>query len=105
MSRRGLPRALSLYAGGAALLVIGAFPLVWMLSTALKPSGEIFATPPSLIPAHPTFTNFSRLMVETNFLLFFKNSLVVSLITVLLTLTVSALGAYGLTRYTCSPWC
>jgi multiple sugar transport system permease protein len=94
-----LRRAAGLYAAGALLLLIGAFPLVWMLSTALKPSGEIFATPPTLLPAHPTATNFIRLITETNFLVFFRNSLTVSLTTVLLTLTVSALGAYSLTRY------
>ena len=93
-------RALGLYAAGALLLLVGAFPLLWMLSTALKPSGEIFATPPTLVPAHPTVTNFTRLLAETNFRVFFQNSLTVSLTTVLLTLTVSALGAYGLTRYT-----
>jgi multiple sugar transport system permease protein len=92
-------RVIGLYAAGALLLLVGAFPLLWMLSTALKPSGEIFATPPTLVPARPTATNFTRLMAETNFLLFFQNSLAVSLTTVLLTLTVSALGAYALTRY------
>ena len=35
-----MKRALGLYAGGLALLAIGAFPLVWMLSTALKPLGR-----------------------------------------------------------------
>jgi multiple sugar transport system permease protein len=93
-------RAIGLYAAGAVLLLVGAFPLLWMLSTALKPSGEIFATPPTLVPVHPTAANFMRLMAETNFVLFFQNSLAISLTTVLLTLTVSALGAYGLTRYT-----
>jgi multiple sugar transport system permease protein len=92
-------RVIGLYAAGALLLLVGAFPLLWMLSTALKPSGEIFATPPTLVPARPTATNFTRLIAETNFLLFFQNSLAVSLTTVLLTLTVSALGAYALTRY------
>jgi ABC-type glycerol-3-phosphate transport system permease component len=92
-------RVIGLYAAGALLLLVGAFPLLWMLSTALKPSGEIFATPPTLVPARLTATNFTRLMAETNFLLFFQNSLAVSLTTVLLTLTVSALGAYALTRY------
>jgi multiple sugar transport system permease protein len=92
-------RVIGLYAAGALLLLVGAFPLLWMLSTALKPSGEIFATPPTLVPARPTATNFTRLMAETNFLLFFQNSLAVSLTTVLLTLTVSALGSYALTRY------
>ena len=87
------------YTGALLLLVVGAFPLAWMLSTSLKPSGEIFATPPGLVPARPTFDNFVRLLAETRFLTFFENSTLVSAATVLLTLTVSAAGAYGLTRY------
>jgi len=71
-----------------------------MLSTSLKPSAEIFATPPRLVPAHPTLENFGRLFGETSFVTFFRNSALVSLATVALTLSVSALGAYGLTRFT-----
>ena len=95
---RGLGRTAALYGGGAALFLVGAFPLLWMLSTALKPSGEIFATPPTLIPARSTLENFTRLFSETSFLVYFRNSVVVSFATVLLTLAVSAAGAYGLTR-------
>ena len=92
-------RAGLLYAGGLSLLVVGAFPLFWMLSTSLKPSAEIFATPPRLVPAHPTLENFARLFSDTSFLAFFRNSALVSLATVVLTLGVSAPGAYGLTRF------
>jgi ABC-type glycerol-3-phosphate transport system permease component len=88
-----------LYVGGLVLLVVGAFPLFWMLSTSLKPSAEIFATPPRLVPAHPTLENFGRLFADTAFATFFRNSALVSLATVALTLSVSALGAYGLTRF------
>ena len=96
---RGLGRAASLYGGAAALTAWGAFPFFWMLSTALKPSGEVFATPPRLVPAHATLTNFGRVLLETNFPTYFKNSLVVSFATVALTLTVASAGAYGLTRF------
>jgi multiple sugar transport system permease protein len=92
-------RALTLHAGALALLLFGAFPLVWMLSTALKPSGEIFATPPTLVPKAMTLENFRRLFGETAFLTYFTNSVVVSLATVALTLSVSAMGAYALTRF------
>ena len=99
MTRGGAGRAGVLYIGGLTLLVVGAFPLFWMLATSLKPSAEIFATPPRLVPAHPTLENFGRLFGETAFLTFFRNSAVVSLATVAVTLSVSALGAYGLTRF------
>ena len=92
-------RRLLLYAGALVLVVGAAFPLFWMVSTSLKPSGEIFATPPRMIPAHPTLDNFGRLFTETSFLTYFRNSATVALTAVLLTLAVSALGAYGLTRF------
>ena len=93
-------RSAALYGLGTVLLLVGAFPLFWMLSTSLKPSGEIFATPPRLVPLHPTLDNFWRLFADTRFMLFFENSVAVAGATVLLTLSVSALGAYSLTRYT-----
>ena len=92
-------RAAALYTAGAVLLLAAAFPLFWMLSTALKPSGEIFASPPRFVPLHPTLENFRRLFTDTSFLVFFRNSATVAGATVLLTLAVSSLGAYALTRY------
>jgi ABC-type glycerol-3-phosphate transport system permease component len=92
-------RRLLVYTGALVLVVVGAFPLFWMLSTSLKPSGEIFATPPRMIPEQPTLENFGRLFTDTSFLTYFRNSATVSLATVLLTLAVSSLGAYALTRF------
>src|SRR6185295_13488990 len=70
-------RASALYGAGMVLLLGAAFPLFWMLSTALKPSGEIFATP-RFVPLHPTLENFQRLFADTAFLVFFRNSVLVA---------------------------
>jgi len=98
VSGRRLGRAAGLYGAGSVLLLLGAFPLFWMLSTSLKPSGEIFATP-TLVPRHATLGNFVQLLAETNFAVYFKNSVIVSLTTVVVTLAASAAGAYALTRF------
>ena len=98
MNGRRLGRAAGLYGAGSVLLLLGAFPLFWMLSTSLKPSGEIFATP-TLVPRHATLGNFVQLLAETNFAVYFKNSVIVSLTTVVVTLAASAAGAYALTRF------
>ena len=37
------------------------FPLLWMLSTALKPSYQVMQFPPQLIPIPPLWENFSYL--------------------------------------------
>ena len=83
------PRTQLLLVGALALLVFTTFPFAWMASTALKPSREIFLTPPTLWPTHVTFDNLGRLFVETRFLTYFRNSLAVSSATVGLTLLVS----------------
>jgi ABC-type glycerol-3-phosphate transport system permease component len=88
-----------LYAGAALLAFQAAFPFLWMASTSFKPPVEVFAQPPSFIPEDPTGDNFRRLFTTTNFLTYFWNSLTVSGLAVLLTMAVSAAGAYSLTRY------
>ena len=89
----------ALYALAAALALQAVAPLLWMLSTSLKPPREVLATPPTLVPAAPTLDNFTRLVGDTAFLAYFRNSVVVSGLTVLLTMAVGAAGAYSLTRF------
>ena len=96
--RRFSTRSL-LYVGAAFLALQAAFPFFWMASTSFKPPPEVFAQPPSFIPQDPTWDNFRRLFTATGFLVYFKNSLIVSGLAVLLTMVVSAAGAYSLTRY------
>ena len=93
------PRGQALMLAALALLLFTAFPFAWMASTALKPSREIFATPPTLWPAEITLDNLGRLFAETRFLTYFRNSLIVSFATVGLTLLVSVPAAYSLTRF------
>jgi multiple sugar transport system permease protein len=93
------PRGQAVMLAALLLLVFTAFPFAWMASTALKPSREIFVTPPTLWPAHVTLDNLSRLFEETLFLTYFRNSLAVSSATVGLTLLVSVPAAYSLTRF------
>jgi ABC-type glycerol-3-phosphate transport system permease component len=81
------------------LLVFAAFPFAWMISTALKPSAEIFATPPTLIPRTITFESLERLFSETRFVTYMRNSLVVSGATVALTSLFATPAAYALTRF------
>ena len=94
VSARGL-----IYGGALFLVCQAAFPFLWMVSTSFKPPAEVFAQPPGFVPQEPTWDNFHRLFTTTHFLLYFRNSAVVCGLTVLLTMAVSAAGAYSLTRY------
>lgn len=81
------------------LVLVVIFPLLWMISTALKPNDETFALPPTLIPLHPTLVQFQRLLTETPFLTYFANSVIVALATTVVSVTIALAGAYGLVRF------
>ncbi|MBI2554998.1 MAG: carbohydrate ABC transporter permease, partial [Candidatus Rokubacteria bacterium] len=97
-ARRAAARGL-LYVGAAVLVFQSAFPFLWMASTSMKPPVEVFAQPPYFVPKAPTWENFWRLFTSTNFLVYFRNSLTVAGLAVVLTMVAGAVGAYSLTRY------
>ncbi|MBQ8101881.1 MAG: carbohydrate ABC transporter permease [Afipia sp.] len=94
------------------------FPLIWALSTSLKPKSEIFATPPTLIPQTTTFENYEALLSGRQqyyqsgegkqeigpspaqfFTRWFVNSVIVTLGSTLISIVVSTLAAYSVTRF------
>lgn len=87
------------YFGLMAMVVIAIGPFLWLLSTALKGTGEnIFAYPPQFIPKHPTLENFVAVWNKIPMGWFFLNSLVVTALTIALNLAMSVLAAYPLAR-------
>ena len=75
------------------------FPLLWLISTALKSSSEnIFQFPPQLLPTQPTFQNFVQVWQTNPFGQYLFNSTLVAVLTVGLNLLFCALAAYPLAR-------
>jgi N,N'-diacetylchitobiose transport system permease protein len=89
---------------GGLVALATLFPILWMVSTAFKPSQEIYSLTPHLLPAHPTLGNFSQVMSGRasgigSFWLFFRNSISVTLATVLLASFVSLLASIAVARF------
>jgi multiple sugar transport system permease protein len=85
------------------LLALYLSPLYWMISTSFKLQPEIFRLPPSLVPLAPTLDNYAAILTGTlasaiPFLVYLRNSLVVALGTVAVTLVLSAPAAYAFSR-------
>ena len=112
VSRRGRPaagpgrraRQASLNGFGVIIALVTLFPLFWMLSTAFKPSHEIYSLTPSLVPSHPTLGNFREVISGQvsgigSVWLFFRNSLTVTLATVLVASLVSLLASVAVARF------
>jgi N,N'-diacetylchitobiose transport system permease protein len=97
-------RTASLNAFGLLIALATLFPLLWMVSTAFKPSQEIYSLTPSLLPSHPTLGNFSEVISGQvsgigSVWLFFRNSLAVTLSTVVLASLVSLLASVAVARF------
>jgi multiple sugar transport system permease protein len=76
-----------------------AFPLVWMVITSLKPQHELFLIPPTFWPQEVTFEHYARLLAETPFPTYFRNSAVIAVGTTMLVVVVATLGAHSLVRF------
>lgn len=87
------------YGFAALLLATCGFPLLWMVTTTLKPDGEIITATPTLFTAKPHLEHYVRLFEQTNFLTYFLNSLKVAGSATLLSITVATLAGYGITRF------
>ncbi|NPA90002.1 MAG: carbohydrate ABC transporter permease [Chloroflexi bacterium] len=82
---------------GYAAIVL--FPLLLVVSSALRPTREIFKNPVGL-PKSPSFDSFVRAWEQANFNVYFFNSLLITVSSVLLATAVAALASYMLGRYT-----
>lgn len=78
--------------------VVVLLPFIWMMSTALKGSEEVFSYPPTLIPKKLDFSNFTEVIKKVPIGRGYINSLVVSISITLLQLVTSSLGAYAFSK-------
>ena len=93
------------------------FPLIWALSTSLKAPKDVMVTPPQLLPPQPTLENYRNLVTgkqqyfradqsyvpttaaPQHFMSWFGNSVVVSLGSTAISILISTLAAYSVTRF------
>jgi len=80
-------------------LAVTLFPFYWMLNTSLKPTAEVFASPPTFVSAHWSFDAYASLLRSRPVARYFANSLIVALGSTMLSVLLAALAAYGVTRF------
>ena len=87
------------YLVALTLTVFVGFPLFWMVISSLKPSAELFVSPPRILPSEITFQWYRNLVGSSDAVSLFRNSLVVGVSTTFICLTVGTLAAYSVTRF------
>jgi multiple sugar transport system permease protein len=82
----------------AMMLVWTLVPFYWMFATSIKKDKEIYGFEATLIPRQPTLDGYRRLLAQTPFLKYMRNSTIISVSTTLASLVFGCLGAYALAR-------
>src|SRR5437016_3147034 len=73
-------------------------PPIYMVITSLKSSAEISAATNPWWVFHPTLSNYVELLTSNQFLRFFWNSAIVSIVVVIVTMLISIPAAFALAR-------
>lgn len=81
------------------VVVVAVFPAVWMLSTSIKLPTEQYDIPPQIIPDQPTLANYQNVLGNSKMFDAFLNSVIITVCVVGVTLFISILAGYGLSRY------
>lgn len=82
----------------AILALVIFFPFYWIIASSLKTENAIYAVPPELFPKHPTLENYLFSIADSGVLKFSVNSIFVGCSTMFLTIAISVMAVYPLTR-------
>jgi alpha-1,4-digalacturonate transport system permease protein len=79
--------------------IFALFPFYWMVVTALRPAKEVLQRPPKLWPSEFHFENIQHAFSIEPFADFFKNSLVVAIVAVVITVFINLLAGFSFAKY------
>ncbi len=86
----------------AAGSVISMFPFMWALVSSGKTAGEIATYPPTFWPRNPQFlVNYTKIWTEAPFLLWIRNSVIVTGLNLLGAIASASVVAYAFARFEC----
>ena len=80
------------------LSLMAIVPVLWMISSSLKASTEIFVTPIEWLPRTPRWENYATAFARAPIMLYFWNTMIVCVFSVLGTLISASLVAFSFSR-------
>ena len=92
-------RAYLAYGLGSVFVLALVMPLIWVVTTSMRPLSEMTRTPPLVFPRSLTFHAYVEMWDTGPFVKYFANSMVISLSTALIALAFSVCAAYAFARF------
>jgi len=83
----------------ALIVVFALVPFLWTVSTSLKTEVATYAYPPSFIPDPLTFANYTQVLADKTMMAYFRNTVIISVCSTVISVFVAIFGAYGFSRY------
>jgi len=96
---RRLSRKLGWNVVGLLVFVFMVFPVFWMVSTAFKTEDQSNSFNPTWVPSHPTLAHFRAALHRQYFWTDVKNTMIIVLVTVGISLVAAFLAALALAKY------
>ncbi len=91
--------ATSRYLAVAAYVLFALFPLYWLLKIAITPEKLIYTQGTALWPTSVTLENFRSVIFASDFMAYFRNSVIVSLVSAAFTTVIAAAAGYAFSRF------
>ncbi|BCP51393.1 sugar ABC transporter permease [Kaistia sp. 32K] len=82
-----------------AYVVFALFPLFWVLKVSVTPNDLLYSEGVRLWPSRTVFDHFDFVLRHSDFPLFFRNSMIVSLSTAFIVTILASLGGYAMSRF------
>ncbi len=88
-----------IYISAVLVCAFSLFPILWALSTSLKPEAMIFSQPPQWIPKKISLEHYKGVVGDARMMKYFLNSFITAASSTVIALIIGILGAYGFSRY------
>ncbi|GHV94643.1 sugar ABC transporter permease [Spirochaetia bacterium] len=75
------------------------FPVIWSALSSFKPQSELFSIPMSFLPKTWTFENYISALRHGKFIVYFTNTLFVSVTATVITVIINIMAGYALSKY------
>jgi multiple sugar transport system permease protein len=90
----------ALHYGVLLIYVLAAlFPLYWLVKVSITPNDILYKQGTDLLPAKVSFEHYATVIGKSDFLLFFRNSIIVSGITAIASTVLATASGYAFSRF------
>lgn len=79
-------------------VLVSMFPLIWIFKMSIITRGELFQSPPTLLPASPTGSEYAQILGDSAFQQALINSVIISGVTTVICLFFGSIAAYAIAR-------